>query len=375
MANDANTQTINTADFTETPRLVLEQPVGDIKIQGWDRPAIEVSDRDGKGNFDVSLSGSQVTVRNMPKRVRLNEVLEPAVRELNNIGVNAERMASRVERQVERSMRHMRRGMNFNIDMDLGRWTGSADYRINVPHHCDLMLRTSSGDIYITNVNGTLFVESTSGDVDMQQVGGTLLVNTSSGDLNLRDVEGKLALRSISGDITIERGDLQELGVHTSSGDIRATLTKVPDREFQVRTVSGDLNLILPADARLTAEMNTVSGDLHCAFPHEIVKRSGRRDSTLRINGGGISAQFSSVSGDVRLRPTPGSTAAPAPASTGEPTMDLSRQEDSAAAGGDLTEPEGDTERRAQELSILQALERGDITSQEALQHLSELGR
>lgn len=366
--HEKNSQTVNTAQFTETPRLILEQPVGDVSVEGWDRPEIQVSTTDGQDTFDIEISGSQVTIRNRPKRFRLNESLEPAVRELSNLGFDVDRVASRVERQVERSMRKMRHG--FNVNFDIGRWSGSHDYSIRVPHNCDLMLRTSSGDLHIEGVHGTLYSQSTSGDVRMRRVSGNLLVTSASGDIELRELTGKLAANTASGDVSIEKAELQELGVHTASGDIKATLTRVPERDFDVRTVSGDLNVSLPKDARLTAEVSTISGDLQCRFQHELIKRSGNRVSTLLINGGGVAARFGSVSGDVTLRPLFGED------TPGSPTADLSRQGDVGEdAHGDITEPEGYEARRQAELDILQAVERGEMTAQVAMQHLGDLDK
>ena len=36
-------QTVSTAGLNETPRFVLEQPTGDVVVEGWDRPEIKVT--------------------------------------------------------------------------------------------------------------------------------------------------------------------------------------------------------------------------------------------------------------------------------------------------------------------------------------------
>ncbi len=359
------TQTIDTAEFTETPRLVLEQPVGDVTIEGWDRPAIEVGTPNEDDTFDVEVSGSQIMVRGKARKFGFSDVLEPAVRELNNIGLDVDRMAARVERKVERHMRHMTHG--WGLRADIGRWMSGRDYRIKVPHNCDLTLRTSSGDLSVKDVNGTVFVQSSSGDIRMQRINGNVLVNSASGDIEIRELTGKLGAHTASGDLTVQRASVQELGIHTVSGDVELELVHVPEREFEVKSVSGDLRLKLPAEARLTAEMTSLSGDLKCRLQHELTRRSGRRNSVLTINGGGPAARFSTVSGDVRIEPSNQSAGRE---STGEPTADLSRPQ----PDGDITEPEGYAARRQAELDVLQALERGDITSQEAMNRLSDLG-
>ncbi|HEY0070321.1 MAG TPA: DUF4097 family beta strand repeat-containing protein [Chloroflexia bacterium] len=364
LEKDRNITKINTAEFTETPRIVLEQPVGDITIQGWDNTAIEISTDDEDDDYDVEVSGSQVTLRNAPPRkARINEGLETAMRELGHLGLDVDRVARRVERQVERGMRRFK---DFNVNLEIGRWSHSHDFRIQVPYNCDLMLRTSSGDIYVKDVNGTLFIQTTSGDVNLDRISGNLLASSASGDIHAHGVEGKVGIRSASGDIALERADLQELGVQTASGDINAYLKRVPDREFEVRTVSGDLRVTVPADARLTAEMTTVSGDLRCKLPHEIISRSGRRSRTLVVNGGGPAARFQSVSGDVTVMPDR--------LEGGARTSDLSRLEDDSNEE-DITVPEGEVSREQAQLDILQAVQRGEITSQEALNRLSNLRR
>jgi DUF4097 and DUF4098 domain-containing protein YvlB len=364
LKRDANTTTINTAEFSETPRLVLEQPVGDITIQGWDNTDIEITTDDEDDDYDVEVTGSQVTLRNRPRKVRLGEGFESAMRGLGDIGgLDVERVARHVEKRVERGMRRFK---ELNINIDMGRWSHSHDFNIKVPHNCDLMLRTSTGDLYVKDVNGTLFIQTTSGDVHLERLSGNLLASSASGDINLRGMEGKVGARSASGDVRIENADLQELGVQTASGDISANLKRVPDREFDVRTVSGDLRITVPGDARLTAEMTTVSGDLRCRLPHDIVTRSGRRNRTLIVNGGGPAARFHSVSGDVSVLP--------GHLSGGARTEDLSRGEDEGSEE-DIMVPEGEVSREQAQLDILQAVQNGEITSQEALRRLSALGR
>ena len=117
-----------------------------------------------------------------------------------------------------------------------------------------------------------------------------------------------------------------------------------------------------------------MSGEISCGFRREQVDyKVGRgRDTTLLINGGGLAAQFASVSGDITIRPAKSQGfgfGAPAP------TTDLSRMAGhEGGAAEDITEPEGHVARQEAELEILQALERGEISSQEALRRLSELG-
>lgn len=370
------TQTISTAEFEGTPRLALEQPTGDVRVEGWDRPEIEVSITDERELFEVAIAGSQVTVRSIPPRhrdpdfnfERPNIDLSGLSSSLGDLGANLERVAAKVERSVDKGLRKAGRslkGMNF----DFGRWSGGRDYTIRVPHNCDITLRTSSGDLDIHNVNGTLFIGSSSGDVQLHEVKGNILASSASGDITINGVEGKLGVRTVSGDIDVDRARLQDVSVSTTSGDVEVELHTTPEREFEVKSVSGDVNVTLPGDSRLTLEVSTLSGDISSRFQHEMERRGpGRgRSTTLRINGGGLDARISTVSGDITIHPRRGERVA---SEVGEPTRDLSRSH-----GDDVREPEGYAQRKHQELEILQALERGELSAQEAMQRLTSIER
>jgi hypothetical protein len=355
----------------------LEQPTGDVYVEGWDRQEIEVSCSDPEALFDVSQVGSEITIHNRPGSSKLVKFVDPVANEMKGFGISVEkgdldRAAARVERNVERSMRKWSKG--FSINVDIGRWLSGRDYYLKVPHNCNLTLRTSSGDLNVRDVTGTLLLQATSGDMTLERLGGNVLASSASGDIQINELEGKLGARSASGDVKVKRASVREVAVTSSSGDVSLELITMPEREWEVKSVSGDVNLHLPPDAQLTAQVRTLSGDIHCGFPRSQVTYNpgrGRGESTLEINGGGLAAQFSTVSGDLNVKPK---GTAENRNGEGQYTTNLSRQAES-PEGSDITEPEGYAARRQAELDILQAVERGEITSQEAMERLSALGR
>ncbi|MEO8287459.1 MAG: DUF4097 family beta strand repeat-containing protein [Chloroflexota bacterium] len=406
MPEQGYTQTISTSEFTETPSVMLEQPVGDVYVEGWDRPEIQVSISD-EGIFGIEQEGSQVVIKNRPGKFKLVDFLEEAGVELRELGVDLGRVTSRIEKSVERGVernveRNLRRmGRNFNFNIDLSNWKGGRDYRIMVPHNCDLTLRTSTGDMEIHGVVGTLFVQSSSGDIKAHQIGGSVLVTSASGDITIQDLDGRLAMRSASGDIRARNARLDEVSANTASGDVELDLTRLPEGSFDARTVSGNLNLFVPQDSAFQAEIHTLSGSVRCGFPRNVVEYGSKhkRETTLKVNGGGKFLPMNTVSGDVTIRPrrsndqpsVPGASTSSGSAAgmqSGSPTirtegactMDLSRNEDSSresarvdASHGDITQSEGYAARQQAELEILQQVERGELTPQEALARLSSL--
>ena len=199
-------------------------------------------------------------------------------------------------------MRDVRKmGRNINIDIDLSNWKGGRDYNIMVPHNCNLNLRTSSGDVDVTGVGGTLSFQSSSGDISARIISGNTLIVTASGDITVEDLDGKRAARTASGDIHTQTLGLRELSAATASGDIELDLTRLPEGNCEIRTISGDLNLYLPPAASFRAEVHTLSGSVRTASrvmqSSTHLPTSARR--VLKVNGGGKTIQLNTVSGDV----------------------------------------------------------------------------
>jgi DUF4097 and DUF4098 domain-containing protein YvlB len=363
MSDNEYTQSVSTAEFTETPRLILEQATGDVRIEAWDKPEVSVTVTDGEQAFEMVVVGSQITVRGRVPNVHLSDYLAPAVSELSNLGLGLEKVAARVERSVQRSVRRMGRGTGLSINVGNWGWGSGRDYLIKVPIECHVTLRTSTGDLVIKGVHGTHFLQATSGDIRLEEAQGNLIASSASGDIFARNFQGKLGVRSASGDIEVAQGNLQELSAHTASGDVDIDLLNTPERDFELKSVSGDILLSLPQDARLTAEISTLSGDVHCRLPHERTRREERRGANLIINGGGPRARINTVSGDIRIE------GRGAQEYGGAPTTDLSRT----SSEGSQARADATSARRQKEMEILQALERGELSPQDAMARLSEL--
>jgi hypothetical protein len=380
-------QTVSTAGLNETPRFVLEQPTGDVIVEGWDRPEIKVTVDDSEGYFELEQNGSTVVVHNRPGRFNVVKFLEPAQAELRELGIEVDRVAARIERQVERQVR--RAGRRVNIDLGLSAWRGGRDYYVMVPHDCDLNLRTSSGDISVSGVRGNLFVQTTSGDARLRNVAGNLIMNSASGDLQLDGFRGKLGLRTSSGDIKTRGITVNEVNASSASGDVALDLATMPESGFEVKTVSGEISLHIPEDARFRADIHTISGSIKSGYPREQVdyRSTHKRATVLDVNGGGVAIRLTTVSGDVYVRPrrarddesaeglywrdTTHRHHAGHPEPEGASTMDLSRNPEYARVAPTQAGPS--PEQRAAELEILQKVQSGELTAQEAMQHLASL--
>jgi hypothetical protein len=179
---------------------------------------------------------------------------------------------------------------------------GAVDYTVAVPQDANVIIKSVSGTVRVTNVRGELRAQSVSGDV----------IAT--------DAPRVAALRSVSGNVQLTNGASEtSLGVNTVSGDL--TLRGVKVRALDAGSVSGDLRMDGVESQRVTAK--SVSGDIEYGGP---LARNGRYEFSahsggimLNLSGGmGFDVEASTFSGDVRsdyaltLRGTDNTLARPA---------------------------------------------------------------
>lgn len=160
----------------------------------------------------------------------------------------------------------------------------SVDYTITIPSSVSIEVRSISGDVQVTNVQGTVRGETVSGDITMTGTPNLENARSVSGDVRLTGV-------STNGDLTAGSG----------SGNLTARGLKV--RGLELSSISGDMILTDVICDRLGAK--SVSGDVD--FGGRIIK-GGRYEFTshsgdirLRLrNPGGFELNGSSFSGSIR---------------------------------------------------------------------------
>ena len=194
-------------------------------------------------------TGDDITVEAI-KRVRQGA---DAQRQLQAVTVDTSQQGSRVEVRT----RYPEGGGNFRA---------SVDYSVTVPPGTGIDVHSTSGDIHVTGVKGSLRADCTSGDVRIE------------GADQIEQV------RTVSGDVTVTASGGTDLRVTNYSGDL--TLHGVKARSLDVNTISGEVKLTDVTVERATVK--TVSGDVEYNGP---LARSGRYE-------------FTAHSGDVRLMPT-----------------------------------------------------------------------
>jgi hypothetical protein len=127
----------------------------------------------------------------------------------------------------------------LNIAVDKSQSEQTLD--VTVPNEADLVLKTDSGNIDITGVNGQVNLTSDSGTITLSQV--SLAGNSS---------------------------------VSTNSGDIQFDGGIDPNgRSYQFQSESGSVDVTLPPDTSFHADVTTKSGSFNSDFPEVNSQPSG----------------------------------------------------------------------------------------------------
>jgi DUF4097 and DUF4098 domain-containing protein YvlB len=162
-------------------------------------------------------------------------------------------------------------------------WSGGVDYTVSVPREANVILRSVSGDIRVSNVNGDLRAETASGDIMATAVRRLRQAKTFSGDLEITDSDGEdVAGSTISGTIVARGLKARSVDLQSVSGDLRLTDVE-SDRTF-VRSVSGTVDFSGRLAKTGRYEFQSHSGDVRVA----------------PVGAPGFAIEASTFSGDLR---------------------------------------------------------------------------
>jgi len=229
----------------------------------------------------------------------------------------------------------------------------TCDVELEIPSGATVVVEGASTDVEVRGLRGDQRYRSASGDLVLREVSGSLTIEALSGDVEIgADGPSTISARSVSGDLDVRAGSIAELRASTTSGDLYVAGSFDGDGPFSIETVTGDATLS-PANG-VRVEARTITGDIDSELPARRDDADGRR--ALVIGAGGPTITFRSTSGDLRVvaadratpHATPGATA-PARSTTHAPVDDA-------------------------RLTILRALERGEIDVAEAGRRLEVLG-
>ncbi|PYR02007.1 MAG: hypothetical protein DMF97_05955 [Acidobacteria bacterium] len=183
----------------------------------------------------------------------------------------------------------------------------SVDYTIAVPSSAAIDVKSISGTVKLSNVQGAVRAESVSGDVITastpklelaKSVSGDVSVGgvTTDGDLSATSVSGSVSakglkargldLGSVSGNVTIIDATCDRLDGKTVSGHIEYAGSIVKAGRYNINTHSGGIRLTLSGSTGFELTANTFSGNVRSDLPITIGGDSGRRTDRRRFGPG-----------------------------------------------------------------------------------------
>jgi hypothetical protein len=245
----------------------------------------------------------------------------------------------------------MARGFNPFAWIGLGTTPPEVDYTVQVPFKSEVAVRTVSGPVQITDIQGSVYVRSVNGDLYLQNITGNAMVHSVNGRFSGQELSGNLGARTVDGAISVRGSRLASLSGKTVSGDISLESPLDPRGLYEAKTISGNLHLFLPTDTRATIQLASTSGKAQCDLPCTV---SEARRGVWRgvLNGGGATVDFHTVSGNLQV----GMAGPEAPPAAGQ---------------AEPARPQAAAE--APEMAVLRAVERGELTVEEALKQLEDL--
>ena len=321
-------ETEKTFDLTEAGKAVVtvSNVSGAVMVEAWDQPTVHVravkrarSQRSfDRTRVEMSQSGEQITVRTV---------------------IDEEAIVAGV------------------MDFLRGERAGATvEYALKVPAACAVRAKTVNGSVTLAGLSNQSEANSVNGMVRLSSLAGQAVGSTVNGTLEADSLAGSAELRTVNGSLILKTAQLRQLDARTVSGNIRAELNVDPEGAYSFNSTNGDCALILPPGSRCTITMQAVNGGVECALPHKTLA-SEMRPAFSRwegaVNGGGTPVSFRTING--RLRVT----------SAGPETPDEPQAE---PAMGEAVAPQ--EERSTME--ILQAIERGELTVEQAMQKLKE---
>ncbi len=421
---DDQIEEIVAVDHGQPVEIFIENQNGAVVVRGTDRPDVLIRAEKHGNRASAVYQEAELRIETGRSRIVVRPVLPtqsqfgPSVKVDLGLDLGSDFIRDllgsnhpdedRAQRRQDRRERKKKRGFAVTWDNH----NVSYEIEIEVPRTIEsqLTVNTASGDVQLNDITGAIDLTTASGDANLVQLIGEIRYNTGSGDLQVQRSAGQIVGRSASGDARIEQSAFNALRFHSASGDLHMDAALTGDGPYVIETVSGDCQLAImglnPASGApraLSVTFKTVSG--HARLDDEFRRqRAGQWVTGAAESGPAITV--TTVSGDLRGRlgasdgarslalrssglpappappaapappAPPAAPAAPAPVAPAAPPAPLVARDESgdleAVHTGGLDAGTSAPSPAADRLALLEAVERGEIDIEEALQRLED---
>jgi hypothetical protein len=239
-----------------------------------------------------------------------------------------------------------------------------VDFTIQVPQTCSVKLNCVSSSAAIHGLAGDIDANCVSGSLELSNLTGKFHLSSVSGKITAEKLEGPLEMNNVSGKVKITESHIPKMIGKTVSGSaiIETPLTKGP---YEFKSVSGNMSVITPEDTACTVRIKSVSGTAKVNLP--VTSRSGvRNKQVIEVAGGGPEVTIKSISGVLEV----GShNYAEAESVQGE--TEFHTQVKEVIVPEDIDPPVETTPPPKSQMQILQEIENGEISVDEALEQMN----
>jgi hypothetical protein len=193
-----------------------------------------------------------------------------------------------------------------------------VEYTIRVPKSYNLKIRTSGGDLYISEVAGTVEGKTSGGNVDASALEGRVDLQTSGGNVKAERVKGDVKLETSGGEVSASKivgnvdagtsggnvniNDVEgSVRAETSGGDVTVSV-RGGNKGVYAESSGGDIEIAVAKSSGATIDATTSGGDVVCDMPVTVEGRISEGRIKGTVNGGGPKIYAHTSGGNVRIR-------------------------------------------------------------------------
>ena len=171
---------------------------------------------------------------------------------------------------------------------------------VTVPLKYNADVKTTGGDIKISQLTGNVKFETAGGDITANDITGELDLVTAGGDIKASNFKGKIKAATAGGDVRLD-GSEGEVNAETSGGDVKLDYTG-NNFGISLKTMGGSIKLKVPETFKAELDISTTGGEIKSDFPLLINKGTSGQTMKGDINGGGKLVKCTTMGGDISIR-------------------------------------------------------------------------
>jgi hypothetical protein len=195
----------------------------------------------------------------------------------------------------------------------------SIDYDITTPANTMLVAESGSGDLQLSNINGTVKAHTGSGSIRADKLGSGSKLETGSGSIEANNLAGSTNLQTGSGEIRASLSSAGDVVAGTGSGSIKLEnvqgslkaetgsgtleISGQPTAPWKLETGSGNISLRV-GNAHFTLDASTGSGSVKSDPPLTMTTHgtTDKHHVSGTVNGGGPTVKAETGSGDIHIQ-------------------------------------------------------------------------